>query len=187
MLATPSGGTAPTNEKLNNGYLPQKTNALNDELNGATTIASPLLGQQQQQHAQQQHAQQQHNKLPTVVFLSADGSNVVAPCNNLQRQVATVAATTAVGSDWLLLKETQQRRRLFVLAIAFTVLGAAIGALAIYFASLHQHCQFYQHSELGDSGGYKTNQGAGEVGPRGGGGEEEEEEEEQEQVRTVFA
>ncbi|KAM8719679.1 hypothetical protein ACLKA7_005843 [Drosophila subpalustris] len=158
MLATPSGGTAPTNEKLNNGYLPQKTNALNDELNGATTIASPLLGQQQQQHAPQQHAQQQHNKLPTVVFLSADGSNV--------------AATTAVGSDWLLLKETQQRRRLFVLAIAFTVLGAAIGALAIYFASLHQHCQFYQHSELGDSGGYKTNQGAGEVGPRGGGGAE---------------
>lgn len=37
-------------------------------------------------------------------------------------------------SDWFT-KEPTQRRRLLILAAAFTVLGAAIGALAIYFAS----------------------------------------------------
>ncbi|XP_034671891.1 neprilysin-1 isoform X2 [Drosophila subobscura] len=137
---------------LNNGYL--QANAM-DELNA--TVVSPLLGQQQQQQQQQQQhqlqqQQQQQNKLPTVVFLSPDGSGGVGIGSALQRNPisgasippATVSSRT---SDWLL-KESQQRRRLLILAIAFTVLGAAIGALAIYFAGVHQRCQLYPPRSL---------------------------------------
>ncbi|EDW62314.1 neprilysin-1 [Drosophila virilis] len=161
MLATPSGGTAPTkpaNDKLpspstapqpqpqpmstlsnlNNGYM--QANELN------ATAISPLLGQQQQQQ------QPPQSKLPTVVFLSPDGSGAVGSA--LQRNVPgpAPAPSPSVASDWLLLKEAQQRRRLLVLAIAFTVLGAAIGALAIYFASVHQRCQRHQRNDLQDAG-----------------------------------
>ncbi|EDW29684.1 GL14909 [Drosophila persimilis] len=71
-----SGASLASPEKpLNNGYL--QANAM-DELNA--TVVSPLLGQQQLQpqlqlqNQQQQQQQQQLNKLPTVVFLSPDGS-----------------------------------------------------------------------------------------------------------------
>lgn len=129
-------------------------------------LASPLRNyhQQQQQQHQQQEQQQQH-KLPTVVYLSADGSSAVGSA--LQRNAASGgvgagvgggggggAAATASGgaaSDWLLLKEAQQRRRLLMLAIAFTVLGAAIGALAIYFAGVQQQrCQRCQLTDAGE-------------------------------------
>lgn len=127
---------------LNNGYL--QANAPLEDLNA--TVVSPLLGQQQQQP----QLQQQQNKLPTVVFLAPDGSGGVGVGSALQRNPGTSlnpgsAAQQRSSSDWLL-KESQQRRRLLVLAIAFTVLGAAIGALAIYFASVHQRCQMYHRS-----------------------------------------
>ncbi|EDW86306.2 uncharacterized protein Dwil_GK15832 [Drosophila willistoni] len=160
MLATPrgsgNGGSAstantstsasspPSNEKpLNNGYL--QANAL-DELNA--TVVSPLIsGGASQMQSQAQSQQQQPNKLPTVVYLSPDGSAVGSA---LQRNAPALppssnASSSQRPSDWLI-KESQQRRRLLVLAIAFTVLGAAIGALAIYFASLHQRCQLYQRN-----------------------------------------
>lgn len=170
MLATPSAGKAPTKPtserpNLNNGYL--QANAL-EEL--SSTAVSPLLGQQQPLPAQQQlpqpQQQQQQHKLPTVVFLSPDGSGAVGSA--LQRNAPAPAAATApttapattpaVASDWLLLKEAQHRRRLLVLAIAFTVLGAAIGALAIYFASVHQQCQLYQRNGPQDAGEPKRNE-----------------------------
>ncbi|KAH8376294.1 neprilysin-2 [Drosophila serrata] len=144
-----SGGATLEEKPLNNGYAPM------EELNA--TVVSPLLGQQQQQQQLQQQ-QLQQNKLPTVVFLSPDGSGGVGLGSALQRNnpnPGSVAGGVGVGggqpsrssSDWLL-KESQQRRRLLILAIAFTVLGAAIGALAIYFASVHQRCQLY-HLEPG--------------------------------------
>ncbi|XP_017870344.1 PREDICTED: neprilysin-2 isoform X2 [Drosophila arizonae] len=164
MLPTPTAGKAPTkpsNERpnLNNGYL--QANALEDL---SSTAVSPLLGQQQQLPAPQQQL-----KLPTVVFLSPDGSGAVGSA--LQRNAPATAAgagpgsgsgsgigsapavsAPSVASDWLLLKEAQHRRRLLILAIAFTVLGAAIGALAIYFASVHQRCQLYPRSGPQDAG-----------------------------------
>jgi len=138
--------TAAAAEKpLNNGYL--QANAPLEEL--SATVVSPLLGQQQVQHQaphqmQQQQQQQQQNKLPTVVFLAPDGSGGVGiqRGNPAQGNPGMVTGTGS-HSDWLL-KESQQRRRLLVLAIAFTVLGAAIGALAIYFASVHQRCHLYR-------------------------------------------
>ncbi|XP_017119291.1 neprilysin-1 [Drosophila elegans] len=139
---------------LNNGYL--QSNAPLEEL--SATVVSPLLGQQQvpphqlQQQQHQQQQQQQQNKLPTVVFLAPDGSGGVGIQRNPAQANPGGGGGGAVGgrthSDWLL-KESQQRRRLLVLAIAFTVLGAAIGALAIYFASVHQRCQLY-HLEPGN-------------------------------------
>ncbi|KAH8362537.1 hypothetical protein KR084_013065 [Drosophila pseudotakahashii] len=132
---------------LNNGYL--QANVPLEEL--SATVVSPLLGQQQQVPPHQmQQQQQQQNKLPTVVFLTPDGSGGVGiqrgnPTNpgNPNPGGGSAGAGTGHHSDWLL-KESQQRRRLLVLAIAFTVLGAAIGALAIYFASVHQRCQLYR-------------------------------------------
>ncbi|KAH8415360.1 hypothetical protein KR222_005098, partial [Zaprionus bogoriensis] len=170
MLATPTNDKSPA---LNNGYL--QAAAAHDELNPSTT-ASPLLGPQQQQQHQVQPAQlqqqQQQQKLPTVVYLNADGSGAVGSA--LQRNASAAAGGAAAGgggggvgsaaaSDWLLLKEAQQRRRLLVLAIAFTVLGAAIGALAIYFAGVQQRCQRCQLTEAGD---YETE---GEPRPGAGG------------------
>ncbi|TDG39542.1 hypothetical protein AWZ03_014035, partial [Drosophila navojoa] len=178
LTTTPTAGKAPTkpnNERpnLNNGYL--QANAHEDL---SSTAVSPLLGQQlpqlpqllpaQQQHQQQQQQlppPQQQLKLPTVVFLSPDGSGAVGSA--LQRNAPAVAvgaapgsasgtapaaSAPAVASDWLLLKEAQHRRRLLILAIAFTVLGAAIGALAIYFASVHQRCQLHPRSGPQDAG-----------------------------------
>jgi len=143
--ATPA---APNNlhleKPLNNGYL--QANVPLEDL--SATVVSPLLGQQQVPHQvqqQQQQPQQQQNKLPTVVFLAPDGSGGVGiqRGNPSQGNPGGGSAGVAGHSDWLL-KESQQRRRLLVLAIAFTVLGAAIGALAIYFASVHQRCQLYR-------------------------------------------
>ena len=170
MLATPTPTPtkAASERGQKNGYL--QSSAL-EELNA--TAVSPLLGhQQQQQQLPPQQQQQlpppppQQHKLPTVVFLSPDGSGAVGSA--LQRNApdpAPAASSTltptptpsptprrAVASDWLLLKEAQQRRRLLILAVAFTVLGAAIGALAIYFASVHQRCQRHQRNGLQDAG-----------------------------------
>ncbi|EDV44465.1 uncharacterized protein Dana_GF20372 [Drosophila ananassae] len=159
--ASPEGARE---KPLNNGYL--QANAPLEDLNA--TVVSPLLGQQQQQP----QLQQQQNKLPTVVFLAPDGSGGVGVGSALQRNPGTSlnpgsAAQQRSSSDWLL-KESQQRRRLLVLAIAFTVLGAAIGALAIYFASVHQRCQMYHRSLEPDNGGDRSNSWWSQGGQRPG-------------------
>ncbi|KAH8409250.1 hypothetical protein KR009_011232, partial [Drosophila setifemur] len=150
---------------LNNGYL--QANAPLEEL--SATVVSPLLGHQGHQDPL--------DKMPTVVFLCPDGSGGVGVGSALQRSSAPGSGSSPGGvqqpqaarssSDWLL-KESQQRRRLLVLAIAFTVLGAAIGALAIYFASIHQRCQLYPRSLEPGPG---TGLGLG-LGPEPGPGQE---------------
>ncbi|KAH8273040.1 hypothetical protein KR018_002243, partial [Drosophila ironensis] len=149
----PPGG-AHLEKPMNNGYL--QANTPLEEL--SATVVSPLLGQQQALQPQQQP--QQPNKMPTVVFLAPDGSSGVGVGSALQRNAGALAGNPAsrsgTSSDWLL-KESQQRRRLLVLAIAFTVLGAAIGALAIYFASVHQRCQLYHRSLEPGSNGERSN------------------------------
>ncbi|XP_016962687.1 neprilysin-1 [Drosophila biarmipes] len=149
---------------LNNGYL--QANVPLEEL--SATVVSPLLGQQQVPHQAAQQQQQQQNKLPTVVFLAPDGSGGVGIQRGSPAQGNPGGGAAGAGghSDWLL-KESQQRRRLLVLAIAFTVLGAAIGALAIYFASVHQRCQLY-HLEPGNDdrpkGRWNQDSGSGHEG-----------------------
>ncbi|XP_030381091.1 neprilysin-1 [Scaptodrosophila lebanonensis] len=164
MLGTASSGapgpTENSEKPLNNGFLQAGAHAM-DELNA--TVVSPLLGQQTTRPGLAPAAatgslsatpafkvpqHQSQNKLPSVAFLSPDGSGGVGSA--LQRNMPpAMLVSTARPSDWLL-KEPQQRRRLLVLAIAFTVLGAAIGALAIYFASVHQRCQLYHRTALAD-------------------------------------
>ncbi|XP_036345070.1 neprilysin-1-like, partial [Rhagoletis pomonella] len=99
-----------------------------------------------------------HVKLPTVVYLGADSggggggggvggvgvsinSGTGATRTTLQRNAPSPYQSTTTPmhqhSDWLM-KEPTQRRRLLILAAAFMVLGAAIGALAIYFAGSYR-------------------------------------------------
>lgn len=93
-----------------------------------------------------------HIKHPTVVFLGTDsGSRTALQCNVPMSYVATAAATTTQPSQHspqsdLLLKESSLRCRLLVLAVALTVLGAAIGAMAIYFAGSYRCQQTASHS-----------------------------------------
>ncbi|EDV47339.1 neprilysin-1 [Drosophila erecta] len=162
-MAQQHEATASAAEKpLNNGYL--QANAPLEEL--SATVVSPLLGQPQVQ--QQTQPQQQQNKLPTVVFLAPDGSGGVGIQRGNPAQASPGgAAGTGSHSDWLL-KESQQRRRLLVLAIAFTVLGAAIGALAIYFASVHQRCHLYRVEPDNDDrpkGRWDQDSGSAHEGP----------------------
>ncbi|XP_061393727.1 neprilysin-1 [Musca vetustissima] len=87
-----------------------------------------------------------HIKHPTVVFLGGDsgGSRTALQCN-VPMSYASANHTHpppqhhSPQSD-LLLKESSLRCRLLVLAVALTVLGAAIGAMAIYFAGSYR-CQ----------------------------------------------
>lgn len=97
-----------------------------------------------------------HMKYPTVVYLGTDsgkplsgiGPNSNATRTSLQHNAPPLASyisthsphsSTPHQSEWLL-KESTLRCRLLVLAVALTVLGAAIGALAIYFAGNYR-CQ----------------------------------------------
>uniref|UniRef100_W8BVC8 Membrane metallo-endopeptidase-like 1 n=1 Tax=Ceratitis capitata TaxID=7213 RepID=W8BVC8_CERCA len=117
-----------------------------------------------------------HVKLPTVVYLGTDsggggvsgavagtggGLGAAATRTTLQRNVPSPYQSTTTPmhhshrnhanqqSDWLT-KEPQQRRRLLILAVAFTVLGAAIGALAIYFAGSYR-CHSLTMASVGSS------------------------------------
>lgn len=73
-----------------------------------------------------------NNKTPTIVHFGA-GSNV--PRTSLHN--ASGLTQPAHTSDCFF-KESTLRRRLLVLAISFMVFGAAIGALAIYFAGSYR-------------------------------------------------
>ena len=126
--------------------------------------SSLLPSQQQQQQQQQQHQQRPllpcannvgHTlKHPTVVYLDADsgktipGSGVVNTTLQHNVPVAYSPQTSSHHhhqSEWLI-KESTLRCRLLVLAVALMVLGAAIGALAIYFAGGNYRCQTATHT-----------------------------------------
>ncbi|XP_067638908.1 neprilysin-1 isoform X2 [Eurosta solidaginis] len=122
-----------------------------------------------------------HVKLPTVVYLGTDsavgsvggvgrgnggvggigvgiGSGSRGARTTLQCNVPSPYHTTTTPihqqTDWLI-KEPTQRRRFLILAGAFMVLGAAIGALAIYFAGGNR-CQPLPAAEDGVSMGISS-------------------------------
>ncbi|KAM7348788.1 M13 family metallopeptidase neprilysin 1 isoform 1-T5 [Cochliomyia hominivorax] len=130
----------------------------------ATTVISPLLGVENKtdlsdtevmhHSSAPQHQQHPNNvghmKYPTVVYLGTDSGKPLTgvAANTLQHNAPHAYNTTSLHSphtatphqsEWLL-KESTIRCRLWVLAVALTVLGAAIGALAIYFAGNYR-CQ----------------------------------------------
>lgn len=126
------------------------------------SVVSPLLGSSK--ISDETSVPQQHTKLPTVVYLGTNsgggcgvgsGATTVGTVGtSLQRNVpaqylmpTSHSPQTSQQSEWLL-KEPTLRCRLMVLAVALTVLGAAIGALVIYFAGSDYRC----HATAFDSG-----------------------------------
>ncbi|XP_075158304.1 M13 family metallopeptidase neprilysin 1 [Haematobia irritans] len=128
--------------------------SLKDDANAS--VISPLLGGETQTDLSANEVMHQsstpqcannvgHIKHPTVVFLGTDsgGGGIGGGVSHTTLQCNAPAAyshhTHPPQSD-LLLKESSLRCRLLVLAVALTVLGAAIGAMAIYFAGSYR-CQ----------------------------------------------
>lgn len=107
-----------------------------NEINISATTKSPSSSA-----PYQTNGPHSHTKVPTVVYLGNDNTGSGGGRISLQRNanVPPPYSTPPTTTDWLL-KEPSLRRRLLVLAVAFTVLGAAIGALAIYFASTSYPC-----------------------------------------------
>ncbi|TMW44886.1 hypothetical protein DOY81_010034, partial [Sarcophaga bullata] len=132
----------------------------------ATEVMHHSSPQQQQQQHQHQHQHQQRPLLPcannvghtlkhpTVVYLDADSGKTIPSSGvvntTLQHNVPVAYSPQTSShhhhqSEWLI-KESTLRCRLLVLAVALTVLGAAIGALAIYFAGGNYRCQTATHT-----------------------------------------
>lgn len=151
---------------------------LGSETNKSELSETEVMHHSSQQPQQQQQQPQQtpscannlgHMKFPTVVYLGTDSGKPIAggggsgaslgnARTTLQRNAPITYSTTGASShspqtshqsEWLL-KESTLRCRLLVLAVALTVLGAAIGALAIYFAGNYR-CQSSAHTAIDKS------------------------------------